>query len=52
MRFGAQMKWRRFIRALMYTCELLNEILLVRSLSGSGIEPLGKVCKMYREGGN
>lgn len=33
LRFGAQMKWRRFIRALMYMCELLNEILLVRSLS-------------------
>lgn len=49
MRFGAQIKWHQFIRVLMYTCELPNEILLVRPLSESGVTPLGKVCKMHQD---
>lgn len=36
----------------MYTCELLNKILLVRLLPESGVAALGKVCKMHWEGGN
>lgn len=52
LKFGARIKWRQFIRVLMYTCELLNTILLVRPLPESGVTPPGKVCKMHWEGGN
>lgn len=31
----------------MYTCELLNKILLLRPLPESGVMPFGKVCKMH-----